>query len=196
MRAATIQRKTAETDITLTLCLEGKGVGRIDTGCGFLDHMLTLFSRHAAFDLDVRCVGDTYVDDHHTVEDVGIVLGTALAEALGEKRGITRYGSMALPMDETLVLSAIDLSGRAYLGWDLRFPTEKIGSFDTELCKEFFTAFVRTAACALHIRLLAGENSHHIAEGAFKAFGRALRAAVAIDPAAGDAIPSTKGALT
>jgi imidazoleglycerol-phosphate dehydratase len=141
-------------------------------------------------------VGDTYVDDHHTVEDVGIVLGTALANALGEKRGITRYGSMILPMDETLVLAAVDLSGRSYLGYELPFPTEKIGTFDTELCKEFFTAFARSAAMTLHIRLLAGENSHHIAEAAFKAVARALRAAVAIDPAMGDAIPSTKGALT
>ena len=196
MRSYEMTRKTAETDITLTLTLDGRGQADVKTGCGFLDHMLTLLARHAGFDLAVRCVGDTWVDDHHTVEDVGIVLGTALREALGEKRGINRYGWCALPMDEVLVLAAVDLSGRAALGYELPFAVEKIGTFDTELCKEFFTAFVRTAACALHIRLLAGENSHHIAEGAFKAFGRALRAAVAIDPAAGDAIPSTKGALT
>lgn len=195
MRCASISRKTAETDITLTLSLDGKGVSRVKTGCGFLDHMLTLLARHARFDLDVTCVGDTYVDDHHTVEDVGIVLGSALSEALGEKRGITRYGQSLLPMDETLVLVAADLSGRACLGFDLPFPTEKIGSFDTELCKEFFTAFARCAAMTLHIRLMTGENSHHIAEAAFKGTGRALREAVAIDPQAGGEIPSTKGAL-
>ena len=195
MRSTTITRKTAETDITLTLSLDGRGEASVASGCGFLDHMLTLLARHARFDLAVTCVGDTYVDDHHTVEDVGIVLGSALTECLGEKRGITRYGSCALPMDETLVLSAVDLSGRAYLGYDLPFPTEKIGSFDTELCKEFFAAFVRCAAATLHIRLLAGENSHHIAEAAFKATARALRAAVAIDPDARGEIPSTKGAL-
>ncbi len=196
MRSYEMTRKTAETDITLSLSLDGESRAEIDTGCGFLDHMLTLFARHAGFALSVKAVGDTYVDDHHTVEDVGIVLGTALANALGEKRGITRYGSMILPMDETLVLAAIDLSGRSYLGYDVKFPTEKIGTFDTELCKEFFTAFARTAAMTLHIRLLTGENSHHVAEAAFKAVARALRAAVAIDPAMGDAIPSTKGALT
>ena len=196
MRQYEMTRKTAETDITLSLALDGASSAVIDTGCGFLDHMLTLFARHAGFALTVKAVGDTYVDDHHTVEDVGIVLGTALAAALGEKRGITRYGSMILPMDETLVMAAVDLSGRSYLGYELPFPTEKIGTFDTELCKEFFTAFARSAAMTLHIRLLAGENSHHIAEAAFKAVARALRAAVAIDPAMGDAIPSTKGALT
>ena len=195
MRVAEINRKTNETDIALTLCLDG-GACDVSTGVGFFDHMLTLFAKHGNFGLTVKAVGDTYVDDHHTVEDVGIVLGTALANALGEKRGITRYGSMILPMDETLVLAAIDLSGRSYLGYDVKFPTEKIGTFDTELCKEFFTAFARTAAMTLHIRLLAGENSHHIAEAAFKAVARALRAAVAIDPSLGDAIPSTKGALT
>ena len=195
MRSASIDRKTAETNISLTLSLDGQGRSEVKTGCGFLDHMLTLLARHARFDLSVTCVGDTYVDDHHTVEDVGIVLGTALSEALGEKRGISRYGQSLLPMDETLVLVAADLSGRAYLGFDLPFPTEKIGTFDTELCKEFFTAFARYAAMTLHIRLMAGENSHHIAEAAFKGVGRALRAAVAIDPAAGDEIPSTKGAL-
>ena len=196
MRSYTVDRRTNETNIALTLVIDGEETCSVDTGCGFLNHMLELFARHGGFGLSVRCTGDTHVDDHHTVEDVGIVLGTALANALGEKRGITRYGSMILPMDETLVLAAIDLSGRAYLGYDLKFPTEKIGTFDTELCKEFFTAFARTAAMTLHIRLLAGENSHHIAEAAFKAVARALRAAVAIDPAMGDAIPSTKGALT
>lgn len=196
MRQYEMTRKTAETDITLSLALDGASGAEIDTGCGFLDHMLTLFARHAGFFLRVKASGDTYVDDHHTVEDVGIVLGTALAAALGEKRGIVRYGSMILPMDESLVLCAVDLSGRSYLGYDVKFPTEKIGTFDTELCKEFFTAFARSAAMTLHIRLLAGENSHHIAEAAFKGVGRALRAAVAIDPALGDAIPSTKGALT
>ena len=196
MRSTKITRKTAETDITLTLSLDGRGEATVATGCGFLDHMLTLLARHARFDLSVTCQGDTFVDDHHTVEDVGIVLGTALAECLGEKRGITRYGSAVLPMDETLVLCALDLSGRAYLGYELPFPTEKIGSFDTELCKEFFTALTRCAGICLHLRLLAGENSHHIAEGAFKATARALRAAVALDPALGDEIPSTKGALS
>lgn len=196
MRSSTITRKTAETDITLTLALDGKGEARVATGCGFLDHMLTLLARHARFDLAVTCTGDTYVDDHHTVEDIGIVLGTALDTCLGEKRGITRYGSAILPMDETLVLCALDLSGRACLGFDLPFPTEKIGSFDTELCKEFFTALTRSAGMNLHLRLLAGENSHHIAEAAFKATARALRAAVALDPALGDEIPSTKGALS
>ncbi len=195
MRTAKVNRKTAETDISLTLTLDGSGKSEIKTGCGFLDHMLTLLAGHGRFDLAVSCVGDTYVDDHHTVEDVGIALGEAFSSALGEKRGITRYGSMLLPMDESLVMAALDLSGRAYLGWELPFPTEKIGSFDTELCKEFFAAFTRCAAMTLHLRLLAGENSHHIAEAAFKATARALRAAVAIDPAAADAIPSTKGAL-
>lgn len=195
MRSTTVTRKTAETDITLTLCLDGEGRAEVSTGCGFLDHMLTLLARHASFDLTLTCVGDTYVDDHHTVEDVGIVLGRAISEALGEKRGITRYGWCALPMDEVLVLSAVDLSGRAALGYELPFAVEKIGSFDTELCKEFFTALSQNAACALHIRLLSGGNAHHIAEGAFKAVARALRAAVAIDPQAGGRVPSTKGAL-
>ena len=195
MRTATVTRKTAETDIALTLVLDGTGKSEIATGCGFLDHMLTLFARHGRFDLTLTCKGDTWVDDHHTVEDIGIALGRAFGEALGEKRGITRYGSQILPMDETLVMAAVDLSGRACLGYLLPFPSEKIGTFDTELCKEFFAAFVGNAACALHIRLIAGDNSHHIAEGAFKATARALRAAVALDPALGDEIPSTKGAL-
>ena len=195
MRSCELTRKTAETDISLALTLDGSGRADVKTGCGFLDHMLTLLARHASFDLTLTCVGDTYVDDHHTVEDVGIVLGKALSAALGEKRGINRYGWCALPMDEVLVLAAVDLSGRAALGYELPFAVEKIGSFDTELCKEFFAAFTQNAACALHIRLLSGGNAHHIAEGAFKAVARALRAAVAIDPQNGDAIPSTKGAL-
>ena len=195
MRTATINRKTKETHIALTLTLDGTGKSEIDSGCGFLDHMLTLFARHSRIDLALTCRGDVRVDDHHTVEDIGIVLGAAFAKALGDKRGITRYGSEILPMDEALVLAAVDLSGRAALGWDLPFPSEKIGTFDTELCKEFFAAFVRNAACALHVRLLAGENSHHIAEAAFKGTARALRRAIAKDPALSDEIPSTKGVL-
>ena len=196
MRAAEINRKTAETDISLSLCLDGTGKSEVNTGCGFLDHMLTLFAKHARYDLRVICKGDTNVDDHHTVEDVGICLGQAFAKTLGDKRGINRYGWCALPMDEVLVLAAVDLSGRAALGYELPFAVEKIGTFDTELCKEFFTAFARSAAMTLHIRLLTGENSHHIAEAAFKGVGRALRAAVAIDAAIGNEIPSTKGALS
>lgn len=195
MRTSVINRKTAETDICLTLNLDGQGNADIRTGCGFLDHMLTLFARHGRFDLAVQCNGDTYVDDHHTVEDVGICLGLAFAEALGDKRGITRYGSMILPMDESLILSAVDFSGRAYLGYKLEIPALKVGTFDTELCEEFWLAFVRKAELTLHIRQLAGSNSHHIIEGAFKSVGRSLRAAVAIDPAAADEIPSTKGVL-
>ena len=194
-RCAAVERKTAETDIRLTLCLDGTGQYEIDTGCGFFDHMLAALARHGRFDLTVRCVGDTHVDDHHTVEDVGIVLGTAFARALGEGRGIARYGWAALPMDEALVLASVDLCGRGTLGWALELPTEKIGAFDAELVRECFLAFTRTAACALHVRGLAGENSHHLAECAFKAFARALRAAAAIDPAAAGEIPSTKGTL-
>ena len=196
MRYAEISRKTAETDIRLSLNLDGDGTSEIDTGCGFLDHMLTLFARHGRFDLTVKCKGDTWVDDHHTVEDVGIVLGTAFAEALGNKRGICRYGDTILPMDESLILSAVDLSGRAYLGCALNIPTEKVGTFDTELCEEFWLAFVRTSACTLHIRQLAGKNSHHIIEGTFKSVARSLRDAVAIDPLFANDIPSTKGVLT
>lgn len=195
MRRSEIRRKTAETDIELTLVLDGTGKNTISTGCGFLDHMLTLFACHGRFDLDVKCEGDTCVDFHHTVEDVGIALGTAFAEALGDKRGITRYGNMILPMDEALIMTAVDLSGRSYLGYDMAAPTEKVGAFDTELVKEFWLAFVRCAACSLHIRMLAGENSHHIIEGAFKSAARSLREAVAIDPAFADQIPSSKGAL-
>lgn len=196
MRTSEISRKTAETDIRLSLNLDGDGTSNINTGCGFLDHMLTLFARHGRFDLNVECKGDTWVDDHHTVEDVGIVLGTAFAEALGNKRGICRYGDTILPMDESLILSAVDLSGRAFLGYALNIPTQKVGTFDTELCEEFWLAFVRTSACTLHIRQLAGKNSHHIIEGTFKSVARSLRDAVAIDPLFANDIPSTKGVLS
>lgn len=195
MRNATINRKTAETNISLTLNLDGKGDSQIATGCGFLDHMLTLFAKHGRFDLTVSCQGDTYVDDHHTVEDVGIVLGQAFAEALGDKKGICRYGDTTLAMDESLILSAADLSGRACLGYALRIPTQKVGTFDTELVEEFFLGFVRNALLTLHIRQLAGTNSHHIIEGAFKSVARSLRKAVAIDKAFADEVPSTKGVL-
>jgi len=195
MRTSEITRKTAETDISLRLNLDGTGKSTIATGCGFLDHMLTLFARHGRFDLDITCTGDTWVDDHHTVEDIGIALGKAFAEALGEKRGIVRYGSQILPMDESLILSAVDISGRSYLGFELSIPTQKVGSFDTELVEEFWLGFVRNADLTLHIRLLAGTNSHHIIEGAFKSVGRSLRQAVAVDPEFADEIPSTKGVL-
>lgn len=195
MRDATVIRKTAETDIALTLSLDGTGKSRIATGCGFLDHMLTLFASHGRFDLDVTCKGDTYVDYHHTVEDVGIALGDAFFRALGDKRGIHRYGDTVLPMDEALILSAVDFSGRAYLGYGLSIPTEKVGDFDTELTEEFFYGFIRRAECALHIRQIAGTNSHHIIEGAFKSVARSLRTAVAIDEEFRDEIPSTKGVL-
>ena len=195
MRNATIQRATAETDISLELNLDGTGSSRIATGCGFLDHMLTLFASHGKFDLMVKCQGDTYVDDHHTVEDIGIALGQAFSQALGEKRGIIRYGDITLPMDEALILAAVDISGRSYLGYGLTIPSQKIGSFDTELVEEFFLGFVRNCPMSLHIRKLAGTNSHHIAEGAFKSAARALRKAVAIDQADPNAIPSTKGVL-
>ena len=196
MRTSEINRKTAETDISLALNLDGNGNSLIDTGCGFLDHMLTLFARHGRFDLNVTCKGDTWVDDHHTVEDVGIVLGQAFAEALGNKRGICRYGDTVLPMDESLILSAVDLSGRAFLGYALDIPTQKVGTFDTELCEEFWLAFVRTSQSTLHIRQLAGKNSHHIIEGTFKSVARSLRQAVAIDPLFANDIPSTKGVLS
>ena len=195
MRTATITRNTAETKIELTLTLDGSGKSEIDSGCGFLDHMLTLFARHGRFDLTLTCKGDTYVDDHHTVEDIGIALGMAFSEALGDKKGITRYGSMLLPMDEALILSAVDLSGRSMLCYGLTVPTAKVGSFDTELVEEFLLGFVRNAACTLHVKQLAGTNSHHIIEGAFKSLGRALSAAVAIDERFADEIPSTKGVL-
>lgn len=195
MRTAKIDRKTAETDISVVLCLDGTGDSSIQTGCGFLDHMLTLFAKHGRFDLQVRCTGDTYIDDHHTVEDVGIALGQAFQQALGEKRGICRYGNMILPMDEALILSAVDLSGRSFLSCELNIPTEKVGSFDTELVEEFWLGFVRNCNCTLHITKLAGSNSHHIIEGAFKSVARSMRAAVSIDAAFADDILSTKGVL-
>ena len=195
MRTAEINRKTAETDIMLTLDLDGRGCSEVDTGIGFLDHMLTLFAKHGRFDLTVRCRGDLNVDGHHTTEDIGIALGTAFKQALGDKKGIVRYGDTTLPMDESLVLTAVDFSGRAYLGFELPIPTEKVGSFDTELVQEFFLAFVRSACCTLHIRLLAGSNSHHIIEGTFKSAARTLRKAAAVDPEFADEIPSTKGLL-
>ncbi len=195
LRTSEINRKTAETDIALKLNIDGTGKSKIDTGCGFLDHMLTLFAKHGRFDLNLTCKGDTYVDDHHTAEDIGICLGKAFAEALGEKRGIVRYGSMLLPMDEALVLSAVDFSGRSYLAYGLEIPTAKVGSFDTELVEEFWYGFVRNAEVTLHIRQMAGTNTHHIIEGAFKSVARSLRAAVKIDADAADEIPSTKGVL-
>lgn len=195
MRTAQITRNTAETKISLTLNLDGTGKSEIQTKVGFLDHMLTLFAKHGRFDLTIACDGDTWVDDHHTVEDVGIALGQAVAQALGDKRGITRYGSQILPMDESLILTAVDISGRAYLGYELDIPTQKVGTFDTELVEEFWLGFVRNAQCTLHIRQMAGTNSHHIIEGAFKSAGRSLRAAVAIEAAFANEIPSTKGVL-
>ena len=195
MRTSTIQRNTEETKIKLTLNLDGKGESIIDTGCGFFDHMLTLFSKHSKIDLDVTCKGDTNVDYHHTVEDVGIVLGKALLEALGDKKGINRYADTILPMDEALILTAIDISGRSYLGFDVTFPSQKIGDFDTELVEEFFMALVRSAEITLHIKKMAGENSHHIAEGVFKSFARSLRVAVGLDENFKDQLPSTKGVL-
>lgn len=195
MRTATCNRKTAETDVSLSLNLDGTGKSEIKSGVGFLDHMLTLFARHARMDLALTCVGDTNVDDHHSVEDIAIALGEALKDALGDKRGIVRYGSELLPMDEALVLCAIDLSGRSCLRYNANIPSQKIGSFDTELVQEFFTALTRTAGITLHIKQLDGENSHHIVEAMFKALGRALKQAVAIDPAFADEIPSTKGVL-
>ena len=195
MRTASIARKTAETDIRLTLSLDGSGRSEVHTGVGFLDHMLTLFARHGRFDLTVACEGDTWVDDHHSVEDIGICLGEAVAQALGDKRGITRYGSMLLPMDEALILCAVDISGRPMLCTELQIPTEKVGTFDTELVQESLQAIASRAGRTLHVRQLAGCNSHHIIEGVFKALGRALSAAVAVDERAKDEIPSTKGML-
>ena len=195
MRTSNITRNTEETKISLALNLDGKGVSKIDTKCGFFDHMLTLFSKHSKIDLEVTCNGDINVDYHHTVEDVGIVLGKAILEALGDKKGINRYADTILPMDEALILTAIDISGRSYLNFDVDFPNEKIGDFDTELVEEFFMALTRNAEITLHIKKLAGENSHHIAEGAFKSFARTLRAAVALDENFKDQLPSTKGVL-
>jgi len=194
-RTAQITRNTAETKISLSLNLDGKGKSEIDSGCGFLDHMLTLLSRHGNFDLTIKCDGDINVDYHHTVEDIGICLGKAFSDAIGDKRGICRYGNMLLPMDEALILSAVDISGRGFLVFDLDIPTVRVGDFDTELCEEFWIAFAREAAITLHIKQLAGKNSHHIIEGAFKSVGRALRAAVKIDPDNAGEIPSTKGVL-
>ena len=195
MRQAEIERQTGETEIRIRLDLDGSGKSDIHTGVGFLDHMLTLLARHGRFDLAVACKGDTWVDDHHSVEDIGIALGEAFDRALGDKRGISRYGSAILPMDEALILTAVDLSGRGFLSFDLRIPTEKVGTFDTELVREFFEAFARNARCTLHLKQLEGLNSHHIIEGAFKSAARSLRAAVTIDPAAAGEIPSTKGVL-
>lgn len=195
MRSYEINRKTAETDILLSLSLDGFGKSEIDTGCGFLDHMLTLFAKHAHYDLKVKCVGDTNVDYHHTVEDVGICLGIAVREALGDKRGIVRYGDIILPMDESLVLCAVDISGRATLVYNADMPTFKVGDFDTELAEEFFAALVREARLTLHVKMLYGRNSHHIIEGMFKAFARALAKATAFDTAHKDELPSTKGVL-
>ena len=195
MRNYAIERKTAETDIKLSVELDGTGKKDISTGCGFLDHMLTLFASHGGFDLSVSCKGDIEVDYHHTVEDIGICLGKAFAEALGDCRGINRYGSMLLPMDEALVLCAVDVSGRAYMSYNLNIPTQKVGDFDTELVEEFMNAFAHNAKITIHLRQLAGVNSHHIIEGAFKALARSLRTAVAIDEGRAQESPSTKGNL-
>ena len=195
MRVAIIERNTKETQISLTLNLDDKSEVNIDTGCGFLDHMLTLFASHGKFGLSVNCKGDTEVDYHHSVEDIGICLGMAFEKALGDKKGIYRYGYMILPMDETLILSAVDLSGRAILSYNMKMPTERVGDFDTELVEEFFMSFVRNANCALHIRMLEGTNSHHVIEGTFKSFARSIKAAVAIEKDYENEIPSTKGVL-
>ncbi len=195
MRAVQIKRTTAETDIALMLNLDGTGTSDCRTGCGFLDHILTLFTKHARFDLSVVCTGDTYVDYHHTVEDIGICLGKAFSKAIGDKKGIIRYGDITLPMDETLILAAVDISGRGSCYYDLQIPTQKVGDFDTELCQEFWIAFARDAGLTLHIRQLVGTNSHHIMEGAFKAVARSLRTAVRIDPEFANEVPSTKGML-
>ena len=195
MRIASIDRKTKETDISLTINLDGKGKGVINTCCGFFDHMLELFTKHARFDLEVTCKGDINVDYHHTVEDVGIVLGQAIKKALGDMKGIIRYGSTILPMDESLILTAIDISGRSYLRYDLPVRTKIMGDFPVELIEEFFQAFVRHAGLTLHVQKMAGTNSHHVVEGAFKSFARSLKTAVEIDKAFADEIPSTKGVL-
>lgn len=195
MRDAKINRKTEETDISLELNIDGTGKSNVDTGCGFLDHMLTLFAKHAHYDLSVKCVGDTKVDYHHTTEDVGICLGKAFSDALSDKRGITRYGDIILPMDESLILAAIDISGRDYLGYEVSIPSSKVGDFDTELCEEFMRAFVREAGITLHIRQLSGTNSHHIIEGIFKAIARALSKATLIDSRFERELPSTKGVI-
>ncbi len=195
MRTAEIVRKTAETDIRLTLNLDGKGVSDAHSGCGFLDHMLTLFSKHAGYDLTLTCKGDTEVDYHHTAEDIGIALGQAFFRALGDKRGIARYGDITLPMDETLIAAAVDISGRDYAAIKLEIAAAKVGDFDTELCEEFWLAFVREAKITLHVTQLAGKNAHHIIEGTFKAVARTLAKATAIDEKRADEVPSTKGVL-
>lgn len=195
MRTSEVKRKTAETDISLTLNLDGTGKSEINSGCGFFDHCLTLFAKHGRFDLNVTCHGDTEVDFHHSAEDIGICLGKAFADALGDMRGITRYGNIILPMDEALVLAAVDISGRGYLGYTFDIPAQRVGEFDTELVEEFFLAFVRNAGLTLHLKQFEGKNSHHIIEGTFKAFGRVMRAASAIDETLKDEIPSTKGVL-
>lgn len=195
MRLQTIERNTLETQIKLSLNLDGTGKSEIKTGCGFLDHMLVLFAKHGRFDLTVYCDGDTYIDDHHTVEDIGIALGQAMREALGDCRGIVRYGNMILPMDETLILSAVDISGRGMLVFNLELTAEKVGTFDTELVEEFFIAFARNANITLHIKQLDGKNIHHIIEGTFKSVARSLGQATAIDLNYKDEIPSTKGVL-
>ena len=195
MRSASIARKTAETDIKLTLELDGVGKSNIDTGCGFLDHMLTLLAKHARFDLDVYCKGDVNVDYHHTVEDIGIALGEAFNKAIGDKKGITRYGDTILPMDESLIMTAVDISGRSYLGFDMPLRAKKVGDFDTELVEEFWLGFVRKANITLHIKKLAGTNTHHIIEGAYKSVGHTLQKAVKIDETFKNEVPSTKGVL-
>ena len=195
MRQSEISRKTGETDVKIRLDLDGTGEYAIDTGVGFLNHMLELFARHGRFNLRVTCKGDTWVDDHHSTEDIGIALGQAFDKALGDRKGITRYGSMLLPMDESLIESAVDISGRGMLAYGLDIPTEKVGTFDTELVEDFFQACAQNARCTLHIRQMAGRNSHHIIEGAFKSVARSLRAAVKIDPDTAGEIPSTKGVL-
>lgn len=195
MRTSEISRKTKETDITLSLNIDGEGGASVNTGCAFLDHMLTLFGAHGGFDLDIECKGDTEVDYHHTAEDVAICLGTAFKTALGDKRGIRRYGDKVIPMDEALILSAVDFSGRCHLNYDLFIPEEKIGDFDSELVEEFFRAFTRAAECSLHLLMLAGSNSHHIAECAFKSAARSIREACEKDVKSEGKIPSTKGVL-
>jgi len=196
MRNAEINRETAETKISLWLELDGQGRSEVNTGVGFLDHMLQLLAKHAGFDLSVSCVGDTYVDDHHSVEDIGICLGRAFSEAIGDKRGIKRYADTVIPMDEALIMTAVDISGRDYLAYGLEIPTEKVGSFDTELVEEFLAGFVRNAGITLHVQQIAGSNSHHIIEGAFKSLARTLRTAVSIDERFSSEIPSTKGLLS
>ncbi|MGM9551858.1 MAG: imidazoleglycerol-phosphate dehydratase HisB [Clostridia bacterium] len=195
MREIEIVRETGETQIKAVLKIDGKGESRVQSGCGFLDHMLTLFAKHGRFDLNLQCKGDVEVDYHHSVEDIGIVLGDAFNKALGDKKGITRYGSTILPMDEALIMTAVDLSGRSYLGYNVNIPTEKVGDFDTELVEEFFLAFTRQCRCNLHINMLSGTNSHHIIEGIFKSVARSLKAAVKIEEGFENEIPSTKGVL-